>query len=129
MLSTCSPWRVLLAGQGVVLEAAEGRGRELLAFPVPVALGQIRLYGVVRVLGKGIGASRGWPDAWTLSNRNTGMLTTSCLRTTQLQIASSTSGGRQETSISGTCTAGTRSTRTSLWASAPRSLPSTNPPR
>lgn len=61
--------------------------------------------------------------------RNTDMWTTSCLKTTPSQIAFWTFGGKRAARGWDTCTAGTRSTKTSLWVSEPRWLPSTSPHR
>ena len=58
--------------------------------------------------------------------RNTDMWTILCLRTTRLLTVSWTSGGRRAVRGWGTCTAGTLSTKTSLWASELRWLPSTS---
>lgn len=63
------------------------------------------------------------------SLRNTDMWTTSCLKTTPSLTAFWTSGGRRAVRGWDTCTAGTLSTKTSLWASGLRWLPSTNPCR
>lgn len=61
--------------------------------------------------------------------RNTDMWTTSCLKTTPSQIAFWTFGGKRVARGWAICMAGTPSTKTSLWASELRLLPSMSPPR
>lgn len=61
-----------------------------------------------------------------LLGRNTDTWTTSCLRTTPSPTASWTFGARRAARGWATCSAGTRSTKTSRWASAPRWPPSTS---